>query len=66
MCLHGDRDEIVPYRIGKKLFEGIQSGPKEMVTIRGAHHNDIVEVDPPLYLESVRKFLAAFVPTPKA
>ena len=38
--LHGAEDEIVPFAMGKRLFEKAPE-PKEFLEIRGARHNDI-------------------------
>ncbi len=38
--MHGDVDEVVPYRFGKKLFDACTTQRKELLTIRGLHHND--------------------------
>ena len=40
LLIHGDMDEVVPYRFGKKLFDACTTQPKEFLTIRGLHHND--------------------------
>ncbi|MFA5592179.1 MAG: alpha/beta hydrolase [Micavibrio sp.] len=37
---HGTRDTVVPYRLGKKLFDGAP-GPKSLITVEGAGHNDL-------------------------
>jgi fermentation-respiration switch protein FrsA (DUF1100 family) len=37
--LHGEADEIVPVEMGRKLFAHANE-PKEIVTLRGAGHND--------------------------
>ena len=37
---HGDRDEIVPYELGKRLFAEANP-PKQFLPVRGAHHNDV-------------------------
>jgi len=37
---HGDRDEIVPYELGERLFAAA-SDPKRFFRARGAHHNDV-------------------------
>jgi fermentation-respiration switch protein FrsA (DUF1100 family) len=36
---HGDSDRIVPYECGRRLFDAANE-PKQLVTIRGADHND--------------------------
>ena len=56
LIIHGDRDEVVPYHMGKKLFE-TYNGPKHMVTIRNGRHNDLTEIDPELYWGEIEKFL---------
>ena len=35
---HGDADEIIPYELGRTLFE-TAVGPKRFVTIPGGTHN---------------------------
>lgn len=37
---HGDRDEIVPFELGERLFAAA-SEPKRFFRARGAHHNDV-------------------------
>jgi len=37
---HGDADEIVPFDLGRKLFEAANE-PKRYFPVRGAHHNDV-------------------------
>lgn len=39
LFLHGDRDEIIPFDLGRKLYEAA-ADPKSFYTIRGAGHND--------------------------
>ncbi len=41
--LHGTEDEIVPFSMGKRLFEKAPE-PKQFFEIKGAHHNDITSV----------------------
>lgn len=38
--LHGTVDDIIPYKLGKQLFESIQTD-KNLITIEGAGHNDL-------------------------
>ncbi len=37
-----ERDEVIPMRFGKRLYDGY-NGPKELQIIAGAHHNDAAE-----------------------
>jgi len=54
--LHGDRDDVVPFGQGRRLFEAANR-PKEFYTIHGASHNDTYVVGGPAYWEAWRKFL---------
>jgi pimeloyl-ACP methyl ester carboxylesterase len=40
--MQGDRDEVIPLRLGQKLFAAAQ-GSKTFWIIPGAGHNDILE-----------------------
>jgi fermentation-respiration switch protein FrsA (DUF1100 family) len=55
MIVQGDRDEVIPLRLGQALF-GAAHEPKSFWTVPGAGHNDLVETAGPEY----RKRLAAF------
>ena len=60
--LHGARDQIVPLRLGQKLFEAApaksSSGlAKRQVLLPNADHNDVYSVDRPLVVAAVKSFL---------
>ena len=38
--MHGDVDELIPYRFGKKLFDACSSVQKKLLSIQGLYHND--------------------------
>lgn len=59
LILHGDQDELVPYELGRKLFEEANE-PKEFFTIRGAHHNDTYEVGGEAYREAIHQFIKRY------
>jgi pimeloyl-ACP methyl ester carboxylesterase len=61
LFFHGDRDEIVAYELGRRLFEQAP-GPKDFETLRGAGHNDTVEVGGRAYLERIGRFLEQVAP----
>ena len=42
LIIHSVNDEIVPYRLGKKLYDEACS-PKEFLEIRGAHNSNFFE-----------------------
>jgi hypothetical protein len=56
LVIHGDRDGIVPFSHGKKLYETYQ-GEKEFVTIHGGGHNDLTVVDPGAFWNSIEIFI---------
>lgn len=41
LVVHGDRDSVIPYRLGRRLYDAA-SGPKRFVTLRGSDHNTLV------------------------
>jgi uncharacterized protein len=42
LVLHGDRDEIVPFALGRGLFAAARE-PKRFVVVPGASHNDVFD-----------------------
>ena len=56
MVLHGDRDEIVPFDMGRELFEAANP-PKRFYTIEGAGHNDTYLVGGAEYYEALASFI---------
>jgi fermentation-respiration switch protein FrsA (DUF1100 family) len=54
---HAEQDEIIPFALGKRLFEAANE-PKRFVTIEGGGHNDF---PPPAYFEAVRDFFVKAV-----
>jgi fermentation-respiration switch protein FrsA (DUF1100 family) len=58
LVLHGDRDDLVPYEQGQKVFAAAR-GPKEFYTINGAKHNDTYLVGGDAYFERLRSFVEA-------
>ena len=57
MLLHGDSDEIVPFEMGREVFEAAPE-PKRFYRIRGAGHNDTYAVGGAPYLDALGSFLA--------
>ncbi len=53
--IHGDRDEMIPQRMGKALFASAPE-PKRFWSVPGAHHNDLVETAGPEYTQRLREF----------
>lgn len=59
LMIHGDRDEIIPTRLGQDLFAAAPE-PKSIWIVPGAHHNDIVETAGASYREHLRSFYESF------
>jgi hypothetical protein len=55
--LHGDRDSVIPFALGRELSQRIQ-GRKEFVTIAGGDHNDAEPPDPQAYWTAIDRFVA--------
>jgi fermentation-respiration switch protein FrsA (DUF1100 family) len=56
LVLHGDRDDVVPYELGRQLFEAANP-PKTFYTIRRARHNDTYIVGDSAYFDAWARFL---------
>jgi len=56
LVLHGERDEIVPFAQGRRLFEAAPE-PKRFYAIPGASHNDTYVVGGAAYWRAVSEFL---------
>jgi fermentation-respiration switch protein FrsA (DUF1100 family) len=41
LFVHGDRDEVVPYELGQRLY-AVAGEPKRFLRIPGAYHNDVL------------------------
>jgi hypothetical protein len=62
LVLHGTRDTIVPYALGRKLFEAAPAAStdgtsKTFVPLSHSDHNDVLESDTELLQEAVMQFL---------
>ena len=57
MVLHGDSDDIVPFEMGREVFEAARE-PKRFYRIPGAGHNDTYAVGGGPYLDALGSFLA--------
>lgn len=56
LFLHGTRDEIVPYDLGRKLFEKA-GNPKTFYAIEGAGHNDTYILGGVGYYDALNRFI---------
>ena len=55
LIVHGDRDEIVPFSMGQKLFEAA-ADPKFFCPVKDAGHNDVFIVGGEKYFEALAEF----------
>ena len=62
LMIHGDRDSVIPYRLGSRLYDTIRE-PKTFVTVRGGDHNDPLPADPDAYWSSIRRFVVNLSPS---
>ena len=56
LFLHGTKDEIVPYKLGRKLYSSA-ADPKEFYDIEGAGHNDTYAVGGREYFSALNRFI---------
>jgi uncharacterized protein len=62
LVLHGDRDSVIPYELGRELYAQL-SGPKEFVTIEGGDHNDVTPPNPDKYWRAIETFAQTLAAT---
>lgn len=58
LFFHGDKDKIVPIKLGRKLFEAAPN-PKEFVVLPGAGHNDTYFVGGKDYFKKIERFFSS-------
>jgi len=65
LIIHGDRDTLTPYAMGRALFDAANE-PKSFWTVEGACHIDIVPVAGPLYRARLQEFFENILSRPAA
>ncbi|MBI2822936.1 MAG: alpha/beta hydrolase [Acidobacteria bacterium] len=65
LFIHSPADEVVPYRLGRRLFAAA-SEPKEFYEVAGAPHNETYQVGGREYLDALQKFVRSCSPGRKA
>jgi fermentation-respiration switch protein FrsA (DUF1100 family) len=63
LFFHGDRDGIIDFTLGRRLFERAPE-PKVFETIHGAGHNDTTLVGGATYFARIGRFLEQVTPEP--
>lgn len=56
LVMHGDRDSIVPFALGRELFDRLND-PKQFAAVNGADHNDFFEEAKADYWAPVIRFI---------
>lgn len=56
LVIAGDRDDIVPADLSRRLYEAAPE-PKTWLTVPGAGHNDVALLDGPLMLAAIQRLL---------
>ena len=62
LFVQGDQDEVIPLRLGQKLYAAAQE-PKSFWIVEGAGHNNILEKAGPAYREHLESFYARLATT---
>ena len=58
LVLHGNRDSVVPFALGRELYSRLET-PKRFVEISGADHNDLIDAARADYWTPVLEFVSA-------
>lgn len=58
LVLHGSRDSVVPFALGRELYDRLDA-PKRFVEITGADHNDLIDATRADYWTPVLEFITA-------
>ncbi len=56
LVIHGDADQVIPFALGRALFERLK-GVKTFVAIPGGDHNDVKPTDERRYWDAVDAFI---------
>ena len=56
LVIHGDADSVIPFHVGRGLFDRIE-GPKQFLVVRGGDHNDAEPRDAATYWNTIAEFV---------
>jgi len=62
LFIHSRADEVVPYELGRRLYEAAPE-PKEFYEVKGSPHNSTYIVGGKSYFEALRSFVASCRPS---
>jgi hypothetical protein len=57
LVVHAERDTVIPFRLGRELFERLEA-PKTFVTLKDGDHNDLYSRDNVGYWKPIHAFIA--------
>jgi uncharacterized protein len=57
LVIHGDEDEIIPFHMGKELYSSSISVQKSFYHVKGAGHDDIMDLTGSEYFSEYKKLL---------
>ena len=60
LVVHGDSDEVIPFRHGKRVHQGLPE-PKSFLKIENASHNDFRQIGGSRYESAISEFLSKFI-----
>jgi uncharacterized protein len=60
LVIHGDADQVIPFALGRALFERMK-GEKTFIAVPGGDHNDVRPADERLYWNAVDTFIGAII-----
>ena len=60
LVVHGELDEVIPFRHGKKVHQGLPE-PKSFLKISNASHNDFRQIGGSAYESAIYDFLTKFI-----
>jgi fermentation-respiration switch protein FrsA (DUF1100 family) len=55
LVLHGKRDAVIPFSLGKELYDGLRV-PKQMLVSESGGHSEMANTDPASYYDTIVRF----------
>jgi hypothetical protein len=63
LLMHGTQDEVIPFAHSQTLYRQI-TAPKQLLTVEGAGHNNLMEVAGMQYSQALQDFIRLLNRTP--
>jgi fermentation-respiration switch protein FrsA (DUF1100 family) len=58
LVVHAERDTVIPFRLGRELFERLEA-PKTFITLKDGDHNDLYDARNTAYWKPIHAFIEA-------